>query len=141
MALHALTGCGPQSSGRGHNHLLHLQLHALGPHLDRPLFAACLIVRCMRRQGVDPKSVDAVITTCCTFNPTPSLSSFLVNRFGMRPNVKTYSLGGMGCSVSVIALDLANQLLKVRQTQKPQLYCLFWLCRMCGQPLFVPRSM
>ena len=59
--------------------------------------------------------MDAVITTCCTFNPTPSLSAFVVNRFGLRHDVKTYSLGGMGCSASVIALDLANELLKVRQ--------------------------
>jgi len=59
--------------------------------------------------------VDAVITTCCTFNPTPSLSAFVVNRFGLRHDVKTYSLGGMGCSASVIALDLANELLKVLQ--------------------------
>ena len=74
-------------------------------------------------QGVDPRSVDAVITTCCTFNPTPSLSAFLVHRFGMRPDVKTYSLGGMGCSVSVIALDLANELLKVLAgSPKPHLH-------------------
>ena len=59
--------------------------------------------------------MDAVITTCCTFNPTPSLSAFVVNRFGLRHDVKTYSLGGMGCSASVIALDLANELLKVLQ--------------------------
>ena len=58
--------------------------------------------------------MDAVVTTCCTFNPTPSLSAFVVNRFGLRSNVKTYSLGGMGCSASVIALDLANELLKAR---------------------------
>ena len=72
-------------------------------------------------QGINPTSLDAVITTCCTFNPTPSLSAFVVNRFGLRLGVKTYSLGGMGCSASVIALDLANQLLKVLQTLNPKL--------------------
>ena len=70
-------------------------------------------------QGVDPASVGAVITTCCTFNPTPSLSAFVVNRFGLRPGVKTYSLGGMGCSASIIALDLANELLKVSSNPQP----------------------
>ncbi|KAK9837322.1 hypothetical protein WJX81_006201 [Elliptochloris bilobata] len=70
------------------------------------------IQRLFENTGIDPASVDAVITTCCTFNPTPSLSAFVVNRFGLRPSVKTYSLGGMGCSASLIALDLANELLK-----------------------------
>ena len=62
---------------------------------------------------MDPASVDAVITTCCTFNPTPSLSAVVVNRFRLQPGVKTYSLGGMGCSAGMIAVDLANELLKV----------------------------
>ena len=36
----------------------------------------------------------------------------LVNRFHFRPDVLTYNLGGMGCSASVIAVDLARRLLR-----------------------------
>ena len=35
----------------------------------------------------------------------------LVNRFKMRADVVSYNLGGMGCSASVIAVDLAKRLL------------------------------
>ena len=51
---------------------------------------------------------------CSLFNPTPSLSAMVVNHFGMRPDIKTYNLSGMGCSAGIIALGLAKELLQVR---------------------------
>ena len=38
----------------------------------------------------------------------------IVNRFGMRSNVMTYNLSGMGCSAGVISVGMAQQLLQVR---------------------------
>ena len=38
----------------------------------------------------------------------------VVNHFGMRTNVQSYHLGGMGCSNGVVAVNLINDLLKVR---------------------------
>eukprot|EP00928_Gymnodinium_smaydae_P008341 TRINITY_DN13037_c0_g2_i1.p1 TRINITY_DN13037_c0_g2~~TRINITY_DN13037_c0_g2_i1.p1 ORF type:complete len:226 (-),score=50.52 TRINITY_DN13037_c0_g2_i1:409-1086(-) len=36
----------------------------------------------------------------------------IVNRFGMRSNVLTFNLGGMGCSASPISIDLAKRLFR-----------------------------
>ncbi len=58
-----------------------------------------------------PTDVDALIVNCTAFNPTPSLSAAVVNHFGMRKGVRTFSLHGMGCAASVIAIDLARDLL------------------------------
>ena len=56
-----------------------------------------------------------MIVNCSLFNPTPSLSAMVVNHFGMRPDIKTYNLSGMGCSAGIISLGLAKELLQVCQ--------------------------
>lgn len=75
------------------------------------LFTA--VEQVLRKSRVNPKAIDILVVNCSLFNPTPSLSAMIVNRFGMRSNVVTYNLGGMGCSAGVISLSLAQQLLQV----------------------------
>jgi len=65
----------------------------------------------LRKTGVSPADVGIVVTNCSLFCPTPSLSAMLVNRFGFPEDVRTFSLGGMGCSASLIGLDLIKGLL------------------------------
>ena len=60
-----------------------------------------------------PQAVDILIVNCSLFNPTPSLSAMIVNKFKMKSSVITYNLSGMGCSAGVIAIGLAEQLLQV----------------------------
>ncbi len=59
------------------------------------------------------QKVDILIVNCSLFNPTPSLSAMIVNKFKMRTNIMTYNLAGMGCSAGVISIGLAEQLLQV----------------------------
>lgn len=67
------------------------------------------------RNNLDPKSIDILIVNCSLFNPTPSLSAMLVNKYKMRSSVRTYNLAGMGCSAGLISLDLAKDLLQVHR--------------------------
>ena len=60
--------------------------------------------------------VDIVIVSCSCFAPTPSMAAMLVNHFKMRRDVLTYNLSGMGCSSSLICVDMAKHLLKVHFT-------------------------
>jgi 3-ketoacyl-CoA synthase len=64
---------------------------------------------------VDPKSVDILIVNCSLFNPTPSLSAMVVNKYKLKSSILTYNLAGMGCSAGLISLDLAKDLLQVHK--------------------------
>ncbi|TYH29377.1 hypothetical protein ES288_A01G006400v1 [Gossypium darwinii] len=65
--------------------------------------------------NVKPKDVGILVVNCSLFNPTPSLSSMIINKYKMRGNIKSFNLGGMGCSAGVIAVDLAKDMLQVHR--------------------------
>lgn len=65
--------------------------------------------------GVKPKDIGILIVNSSLFNPTPSLSAMIVNRYKLRGNIRSFNLGGMGCSAGVIAVDLAKDLLQVHR--------------------------
>nr|ADN10814.1 fatty acid elongase 1 [Camelina sativa] len=64
---------------------------------------------------VNPREIGILVVNSSMFNPTPSLSAMVVNTFKLRSNIKSFSLGGMGCSAGVIAIDLAKDLLHVHK--------------------------
>ena len=57
--------------------------------------------------------IDAVIVSCSCYAPNPSMAAMLVNKFGFRKDVLTFNLSGMGCSTSVVCVDMAKRLFKV----------------------------
>ncbi|KAJ7514223.1 hypothetical protein O6H91_23G033900 [Diphasiastrum complanatum] len=65
------------------------------------------------KTGVKPKDIGILVVNCSLFNPTPSLSAMIVNRYKMRGNIHSFNLGGMGCSAGIISIDLAKDLLQV----------------------------
>ncbi|KAG6538076.1 hypothetical protein ZIOFF_003179 [Zingiber officinale] len=69
----------------------------------------------LAKTGVRPREIGILVVNCSLFNPTPSLSSMVVNRYKLRGNVLSYNLGGMGCSAGLISIDLAKQLLQVHR--------------------------
>ena len=87
----------------------------------RPSFKDCLeetetiatsvVGDVLKKTGLPPSDIDAVITSCSCFAPTPSMAAMIVNKFKMRKDVQTYSLAGMGCAASVLCADMAARLL------------------------------
>ncbi|KAG9459741.1 hypothetical protein H6P81_004249 [Aristolochia fimbriata] len=65
------------------------------------------------KTNVKPKDIGILIVNCSLFNPTPSLSAMVINHYKLRGNIKSYNLGGMGCSAGLISIDLAKDLLQV----------------------------
>eukprot|EP01105_Mastigella_eilhardi_P017158 TRINITY_DN3949_c0_g1_i1.p1 TRINITY_DN3949_c0_g1~~TRINITY_DN3949_c0_g1_i1.p1 ORF type:complete len:472 (-),score=120.02 TRINITY_DN3949_c0_g1_i1:116-1531(-) len=66
-----------------------------------------------RKTGISPREIDFVIVNCSLFNPTPSLSAMIINKYKMRKDVKNYNLSGMGCSAGLVSIDLARDLLQL----------------------------
>ncbi|TYJ22652.1 hypothetical protein E1A91_A08G139400v1 [Gossypium mustelinum] len=64
------------------------------------------------KTGVRPKDIDILIVNSCLFNPTPSLSAMVINHYKLRTDIKSYNLGGMGCSAGLISVELAKNLLR-----------------------------
>ncbi|KAL3536657.1 hypothetical protein ACH5RR_000023 [Cinchona calisaya] len=64
------------------------------------------------KTSVKPQDIGILVVNCSLFNPTPSLSSMIVNHYKLRTDIKSYNLGGMGCSAGLISLDLAKHLLQ-----------------------------
>ena len=46
------------------------------------------------------------------------MSSMIINHFKMKETIKSFSLGGMGCSSSPIAMEIASSLLKTNHKLK-----------------------
>ncbi|CAN7098933.1 unnamed protein product [Brassica rapa subsp. narinosa] len=65
--------------------------------------------------NINPKDIGILVVNCSLFNPTPSLSAMIVNKYKLRGNIRSYNLGGMGCSAGVIAVDLAKDMLLVHR--------------------------
>ncbi|KAJ8422170.1 hypothetical protein Cgig2_011948 [Carnegiea gigantea] len=69
----------------------------------------------LSKNKINPKDIGILVTNCSLFCPTPSLSSMIVNKFGLRSNVRSVSLSGMGCSAGILGVGLAKDLLKVHK--------------------------
>ncbi|GMH30604.1 hypothetical protein Nepgr_032447 [Nepenthes gracilis] len=78
---------------------------------DLVIFSA--IDQLLEKTGIKPKDIDILIVNCSLFSPAPSLSAMVVNRYKMRSNIKSFNLSGMGCSCSLISINLAKDLLQV----------------------------
>ncbi|CDY42109.1 BnaA09g28510D [Brassica napus] len=66
-----------------------------------------------KKTGLKPKDIDILIVNCSLFSPTPSLSAMIINKYKLRSNIKSLNLSGMGCSASLISVDVARDLLQV----------------------------
>jgi len=68
-----------------------------------------------------PTDIDILITNSSIYCPTPSLASLVINMFKMREDIQAYHMGGMGCAMGVLGLNLVRDMLVAH----PGKICLF----------------
>ncbi|XP_076925953.1 3-ketoacyl-CoA synthase 19-like [Bidens hawaiensis] len=67
------------------------------------------------RSNISPSEVDILVVNVSLLSAVPSLTSRIINHYNMREDVKAFNLSGMGCSASLIAIDLVQHLFKTHK--------------------------
>ncbi|XP_050208819.1 3-ketoacyl-CoA synthase 19 [Mercurialis annua] len=65
-----------------------------------------------KRTGISPSEIDILVVNVSLFSPAPSLTARVVRKYKMREDIKSFNLSGMGCSASIVAVELVQQLFK-----------------------------
>mmetsp|Transcript_15144 Transcript_15144/g.34981 ORF Transcript_15144/g.34981 Transcript_15144/m.34981 type:complete len:537 (-) Transcript_15144:76-1686(-) len=82
---------------------------------EESMIVICKVIEdVLAKTKTKPRDIDILVINCSLFSPTPSLCALAAHHFGMRSDLQSYNLAGMGCSASVIAVDLAKDLLNAR---------------------------
>lgn len=77
------------------------------------------IDKLMAHNNIRPEDIDIVVTNCSLFNPTPSMASMIVNHYKLRTDVQSFHLGGMGCGISPLSVNVASSCLRLHPKKHP----------------------
>ncbi|KAF5470608.1 hypothetical protein F2P56_011112 [Juglans regia] len=64
------------------------------------------------RSGITPMEIDVLVINVAMLSTVPSLAARIINRYKMRDDIKVFNLTAMGCSASVISIDIVRNLFK-----------------------------
>ncbi|CAN8305970.1 unnamed protein product [Cochlearia groenlandica] len=80
--------------------------------LEMQEFYIDTIKKVLERNKLSPSDIDLLVVNVSMLNSTPSLASRIINHYKMREDVKVFNLTAMGCSASVISLDIVKNVFK-----------------------------
>ena len=86
---------------------LHARFLANAPALSAAAGESALV-----EAGLSVNEIDAVVISTCTGYLCPGLSSYMVERLGLRPDVLAFDLVGQGCAAALPNWQLADALLE-----------------------------
>ncbi|XP_062092746.1 3-ketoacyl-CoA synthase 19-like [Humulus lupulus] len=80
--------------------------------MDEVIFTTLDNLFAKTKSFMSPSKIDILVVNVSLLSTAPSLTSRIVNRYKMRENVMSFNLSGMGCSASIVAIDLVQHLFK-----------------------------
>jgi predicted naringenin-chalcone synthase len=83
-----------------------------GSRKEAELVIFDIVESALKKAKVHPKEIDVLVINCSLFSPTPSLCAMVISKFGMRSDILSFNLSGMGCGASLISVDLARKMLQ-----------------------------
>jgi alkylresorcinol/alkylpyrone synthase len=76
-----------------------------------PALVAAAAERALAQSKTRPAEIDAVLVSTCTGYLCPGLTSYAIERLGLRPDVRTLDLVGQGCGAAIPNLEAGRALL------------------------------
>ncbi|KAL1201962.1 3-ketoacyl-CoA synthase 3 [Cardamine amara subsp. amara] len=70
------------------------------------------IKKLLERNKISPSEIDVLVVNVSMLNSTPSLAARIINHYKMREDIKVFNLTAMGCSASVISVDIVKNIFK-----------------------------
>ncbi|KAL8496825.1 hypothetical protein ACS0TY_020484 [Phlomoides rotata] len=70
------------------------------------------------KTGISPSEIDILVVNISMLASAPSLSSRIINLYKMRDDVKVYNLTGMGCSASLVSINIVQSVFKVHRNKQ-----------------------
>jgi len=74
-----------------------------------------IVASALKKAKLQPHEIDILVINCSLFSPTPSLCAMVISKFGLRQDIQSFNLSGMGCGASLISVGLAKDLLQRRR--------------------------
>ncbi|KAL9296654.1 hypothetical protein ACSQ67_022550 [Phaseolus vulgaris] len=75
------------------------------------------IAKLLAKSKVSPSEIDILVVNISMLAAVPSLSSRIINLYKLRHDVKVYNLTGMGCSASLISMDIVKSIFKTQRNK------------------------
>ncbi|KAI3738818.1 hypothetical protein L2E82_28997 [Cichorium intybus] len=73
--------------------------------------------RIFARSKILPSQVDILVVNVSLLPAVPSLTSRIINHYKMRSDIKSFNLSGMGCSASLVSINLVQNLFKTQKNK------------------------
>ncbi|CAN8311565.1 unnamed protein product [Cochlearia groenlandica] len=80
--------------------------------LEMEEFYVDTISTLLERNKLSPSDIDVLVVNVAMLDSTPSLAARIINHYKMREDVKVFNLTAMGCSASVISIDIVKNIFK-----------------------------
>ncbi|KAK7260939.1 hypothetical protein RIF29_27240 [Crotalaria pallida] len=75
------------------------------------------IGKLLAKQGISPSQIDVLVVNVSMLASLPSFACRIINHYKMRQDIKAFNLSGMGCSASLISLDIIKNIFKSQKNK------------------------